>query len=184
MLHIFRADLSVGLFWPFNFDLETMTFTLKILSRSLLRNYKCHLLHIFRAYQHIIWSVQDHLDLLTFDLHHTPWKCCPVHCSAHKVYMQLLHIFRPHQPCVGHVHCRVILAFDFDMTFIWTHRLETIHDNIFSEFVQLTCDLCTVWPFWTFHPQPWYWSWLWKFCSGYCSKVMHENCFIFQGIST
>ncbi len=47
-IHLPLELCTAGLFWPFDLDI---TITLKILSDSLLENYKWQMLHIFRAYQ-------------------------------------------------------------------------------------------------------------------------------------
>ncbi len=55
---------TVRLFSRFAFRLETMSLTVKIMYRILLRNYKWQMLHIFRACQ----PDMGHFDLLNFDL--------------------------------------------------------------------------------------------------------------------
>ncbi len=94
--HIFKADQSymkpVHCQVLLIFNLENMTFTLKIVFGPLLRNYKWLLLHIFRAFQ---WPVHCVVIWLFDLLRNYKWL--------------LLHIFRAFQ---WPVHCVVIWPFD------------------------------------------------------------------------
>ncbi len=147
LFHIFLTDQSYmePVYCKVNvtIGLESMTFTLKIMSRPLLRNYKWQVVDIIRAYQPVHTRV-----IVTFLL---DIMSCPL-LGSETIYANSLfsgHItltfdLRPwnYGPHFGNFAC---------------HCLENIHDNyyIFSGQINLTWSPCTVWIFWHCDHQSW-----------------------------
>ncbi len=77
-IHLPLELCTAGLFWPLELDI---TFTVKILSGSLLENYKWQMLHIFKAYQ--TKETRKIFDQTNMELAHShfdlfdwcPWNC-------------------------------------------------------------------------------------------------------------